>query len=116
MLFKKIGIALLIVGWFSSAAVTRAQQPSTFTEIPLAPQFDLAPHQAPEARAQLNQVKQNINQARAQLALIMRGETPLNASFTLGEGTPGAIQMTNQGLLKGSVSYTHLTLPTIYSV
>ena len=101
MLFKKIGIALLIVGWFSSAAVTRAQQPSTFTEIPLAPQFDLAPHQAPEARAQLNQVKQNINQARAQLALIMRGETPLNASFTLGEGTPGAIQMTNQGLLKG---------------
>ena len=101
MLFKKISIALLIVGWFSSAAVAIAQQPSAFTEIPLAPQFDLAPHQAPEARAQLNQVKQNINQARAQLALIMRGEAPLNASFTLGEGTPGAVQMTNQGLLKG---------------
>ncbi len=101
MLFKKISIALLIVGWFSSVAVAIAQQPSAFTEIPLAPQFDLAPHQAPEARAQLNQVKQNINQARAQLALIMRGEAPLNASFTLGEGTPGAVQMTNQGLLKG---------------
>ena len=101
MLFKKIGIALFIVGLFSSAAATRAQQPSTFIEIPLAPQFDLAPHQAPEARAQLNQVKQNINQTRAQLAMIMRGEAPLNGSFTLGEGTPGAIQMTNQGLLKG---------------
>jgi len=101
VLFKKIGIALFIVGLFSSAAATRAQQPSTFIEIPLAPQFDLAPHQAPEARAQLNQVKQNINQTRAQLAMIMRGEAPLNGSFTLGEGTPGAIQMTNQGLLKG---------------
>ncbi|MCH2370394.1 MAG: hypothetical protein MK324_07660 [Pirellulales bacterium] len=81
--------------------VANAQQPSPYTEIPIAPQFDLAPHQAPESRAQLNQVKQNINQARAQIALIMRGEAQLNTSFTLGEGTPGAVQMTTQGLLKG---------------
>ena len=81
--------------------VASAQQSSPYTEIPIAPQFDLAPHQAPEARAQLNQVKQNINQARAQIALIMRGESQLNTSFTLGEGTPGAVQMTNEGLLKG---------------
>ena len=101
MLFKKLCLALLLAGWFSSMKVANAQQPSPYTEIPIAPQFDLAPHQAPESRAQLNQVKQNINQARAQIALIMRGEAQLNTSFTLGEGTPGAVQMTNQGLLKG---------------
>ena len=101
MLFKKLGFALLLVSWFSFMTVANAQQPSPYTEIPIAPQFDLAPHQAPESRAQLNQVKQNINQARAQIALIMRGESQLNTSFTLGEGTPGAVQMTNEGLLKG---------------
>ncbi len=101
MLFKKLRLVLLAAVWCTVGSVAMAQQAAQYTEIPLAPQFDLAPHSAPEARAQLNQVKQNINQARAQIALINRGEAPLNGSFTLGEGTPGAVQMTNQALLKG---------------
>ena len=101
MLFKKFCLGLLMVGVLTCASISSAQQPAAFTEIPIAAPFDLAPHQAPESRAQLNQVKQNINQTRAQLALIFRGEAALGANFTLGEGGPSPVQMTNEALLKG---------------
>ena len=101
MLFKKFCLGLLMVGVLTCSSISSAQQPAAFTEIPIAAPFDLAPHQAPESRAQLNQVKQNINQTRAQLALIFRGEAALGANFTLGEGGPSPVQMTNEALLKG---------------
>ena len=101
MLFKKFCLGLLMVGVLICSSISSAQQPAAFTEIPIAAPFDLAPHQAPESRAQLNQVKQNINQTRAQLALIFRGEAALGANFTLGEGGPSPVQMTNEALLKG---------------
>ena len=100
MLFKKTWFVLLAVVSLSSLSAS-AQQPSPYTELPIAAAFDLEAHQAPESRAQLNQVKQNINQTRAQLAVILRGEAALGANFTLAEGSPNPIQMTNQGLLKG---------------
>ena len=101
MLFKKFCLGLLMVGVLTYSSILSAQQPAAFTEIPIAAPFDLAPHQAPESRARLNQVKQNINQTRAQLALIFRGEAALGANFTLGEGGPSPVQMTNEALLKG---------------
>jgi len=100
VLFKKTWFVLLAVVSLSSLSAS-AQQLSPYTELPIAAAFDLEAHQAPESRAQLNQVKQNINQTRAQLAVILRGEAALGANFTLAEGSPNPIQMTNQGLLKG---------------
>ena len=100
MLFKKTWFVLLTaVSLFTLTA--SAQQPSPYTELPIAAAFDLEPHQAPESRAQLNQVKQNINQTRVQIAMILRGEVALGANFILAEGSPNPIQMTNQALLKG---------------
>ena len=73
MLFKKTWFVLLAVVSLSSLSAS-AQQLSPYTELPIAAAFDLEAHQAPESRAQLNQVKQNINQTRVQLAMILRGE------------------------------------------
>ena len=86
-----------MVGVLTCSSISSAQQPAAFTEIPIAAPFDLASTK-PESRAQLNQVKQNINQTRAQLRIDFPRRSRFRGEFYSGEGGPSPVQMTNEAI------------------
>jgi len=105
---EKIVVCLVMSMALSMSTLVMAQaQPvpppaqPVFKQIQVAPIFDANSAAALADKQVLSSVRRNQSLAKSRIVEILQGRSALNDNFTLNEGTPGQIAMTNQQLLAG---------------